>query len=171
MDTQNVSAQLYFKQLPEDKSAASYNCQNTYPNLSTCVDNVQTDTNIENAFQSQLNLSEYYKSPEVFNAIKKDFMDQTMEYENEPEKTVNTTIYPTPPSVPVVQTVGPTDFLTRFLNLTRNVYLRQGFGSTGSTIGLLIAFVLFVFFMFILFMYPDAFASFFTFKWLTSPFN
>jgi hypothetical protein len=124
METQNVSAQLYFKQLPEDKSAASYNCQNTYPNLSTCVNNVETDTAIENAFAKQLKLSEYYKSPEVFGVMKRDFMDKTMEHENEPVQPIKSSVYPTPPPVAQKIPVGPTDFLKK--------YIKEGFGSTGS---------------------------------------
>ena len=112
MDTQNVSAQLYFKQLPEDPSSASYNCQNTFPNLSTCVENVATDTQIENAFQKQLNLSEYYKSPEVFDTMKQTFMDRTMEHENVESSGIPQP--PKPPSVPTVIPVGPTDFLYNF---------------------------------------------------------
>ena len=136
MDTQNVSAQLYFKQLPEDKSAASYNCQNTYPNLSTCVDNVQTDTNIENAFQKQLNLSEYYKSPEVFQTMKQDFMDQTMEGEHQPVKMVNSSVFGNPPPVPVNIPVGPTDFLKKFI--------KEGFGSTSFTFGVIALIVIII---------------------------
>ena len=119
METKNVSAQLYFKQLPEDRSAASYNCEDTYPDLSTCVNNVETDTAIENAFQKQLNLSEYYKSPEVFEAIKDEFMDQTMEAENSPEIPLidqSQEDLPPPPSVPEKIPSGPTDFLIRLLN-------------------------------------------------------
>ena len=127
METKNVSAQLYFKQLPEDRSAASYNCEDTFPNLSTCVNNVETDKAIENAFQKQLNLSEYYKSPEVFEAVKEDFMDQTMEAENTPLPTLTEQREekrPPPPSVPEKIPSGPTDFLVRFLN-------KSSFGASG----------------------------------------
>jgi len=128
METKNVSAQLYFKQLPEDKSAASYNCEDTYPNLSTCVNNVETDTSIENAFQKQLNLSEYYKSPEVFEAIKEDFMNQTMEGKNTPQiplvdesaKLIEEEVVSVPEKIPS----GPTDFLVKFLN-------KSSFGASG----------------------------------------
>ena len=127
MDTQNVSAQLYFKQLPADSNAGIYNCQNTYPNLSTCVDNVKSDVQIENAFQQQLDLSEYYKSPEVFETVKKNFMDQTMEA----EINFSTESVPeTPPSIPAVKMSGPTDFLYNFI--------KEGFGSTSSSIGFVI---------------------------------
>ncbi len=124
METQNVSAQLYNKQLPSDPNAGSYNCQPAYPYLSTCVNNTTTDAQIENAFQDQLNLSEYYKSPNVFNTIKRDFMDQTMEYENTP--VANSKPQPEPTSQPVKIPVGPTDFLNRFI--------KESFGSTSTPI-------------------------------------
>ena len=89
MDTQNVSAQLYIKQLTPDPKAGLYGCDSqTYPYLSTCVDNIPTDTAIENAFQKQLSLSDYYKGRSVFETIKRDFMDQTM------EKTTEETRFP-----------------------------------------------------------------------------
>jgi len=140
MDTQNVSAQLYFKQMPADKSAASYNCQDTYPNLSTCVDNVQTDAQIENAFQEQLDLSEIYKSPEIFYKVKQDFMNKTMEAENTP-----TMVKPPPPQeqqiaqVPQNITVGSTDFLRKFI--------KEGFGKTNSYSGLIITIVMIILFL------------------------
>jgi len=142
MDTQNVSAQLYFKQLPADKSAGSYNCENTGPYLSTCVNNVETDTQIENAFQDQLNLSEIYKSPQIFNKVKEQFMNETMEAQNTP---VNGPSFPQnkkppPPSVPINIPVGPEDFLRKFI--------KEGFGSTSSILIIvaLVALVALVFF-------------------------
>ena len=85
METQNVSAQIYFKQLPPDP---------TNPN----------DTNIEGAFQSQLDLSEYYKSPGVFTTMKKTYMDQTMEGSESIEETLPPELIspqiPTPKLVP-----------------------------------------------------------------------
>ena len=127
MDTRNVSAQLYFKQLPEDK--LSFNCENTFPNLSTCVNNVETDKQIENAFQKQLELSEMYKSPKIFNKIKEDFMDQTMEAENTPAEEPKQT--PEPPiNVPTKIPVGPTDFLFGFI--------KERFGSDGNIMGMVI---------------------------------
>jgi hypothetical protein len=124
METQNVSAQLYYRQLPYDTAASSYNCQNTYPNLSTCVNNTSTDAQIENAYQKQLNLTEYYKSPEVFQTMKEEFTDQTMEAENKPVSDLP--VPPTPPSVPVNVPVGPRDFLQRFI--------KEGFGGAGITL-------------------------------------
>jgi hypothetical protein len=119
MDTQNVSAQLYFKQLPLDNAAASYNCTNVPSGLSTCVDPVSSDRQIETAFQQQLDLSEYYKSPQVFDAVKRQYMDQTMENKNTPVPFVRKK--KTPPRIPLKLPVGPTDFL-------RN-YVKEGFGS------------------------------------------
>jgi hypothetical protein len=134
METQNVSAQLYFKQLPEDRDAASYNCQDTYPNLSTCVDNISTDAQIETAFQKQLNLSEYYKSPEVFDTMKREFTDQTMDGQNQPVSTEQP--QPKPPAVPTVIPVGPTDFLNKFI--------KESFGSTTKNVIVLSLVVLFI---------------------------
>ena len=93
MDTQNVSAQLYNQQLNTDPKDGKYGCDDTYPYLSTCVNNKESDNNIENAFQKQLDLSEYYKSPNVFNSMKERYMDKTMETETNAEP-------PTPPPTP-----------------------------------------------------------------------
>jgi hypothetical protein len=141
MDTQNVSAQLYFKQLPVDNSAASYNCQDTFPNLSTCVNNVETDAQIENAYQEQLNLSEIYKSPVIFNEVKKKYMDETMEAENKPVSSEKA--QPLPPSVAVKIPVGPEDFLRRFV--------KESFGSTSNTIIIVVVVVVLVVLLFMLF--------------------
>jgi len=123
MDTQNVSAQLYLKQLPADRLSGSFNCRNdTYPNLSTCADNVKTDAQIENAFQDQLDLSLIYKSPEIFNKVKTQFMDKTMEAENTPVNTIKT--QPIPPSIPLNKKVSSTDFLRE--------YTKEGFGYTSN---------------------------------------
>ena len=63
MEPQNVSAQLYHNQLP---NVLASNDQ-------------ESDQVIENAFQSQLNLSEYYKSPAVFESMKQEYTSKTME--------------------------------------------------------------------------------------------
>ncbi len=128
MDTQNVSAQLYFKQLPDDRASGSYNCNDVYPNLSTCVNDVDTDAQIEKAFQEQLDLSERYKSSEIFNSMKKEFMDKTMETENTPVSSLKQP--PQPPPVPVKIRVGPTDFLKKFI--------KEGFGGTTYNIFIVI---------------------------------
>ena len=111
MDTQNVSAQLYFKQLPASASETSVNF------------NVETDAQIETAFQEQLNLSEIYKSPEIFNQIKEKFMNETNLDESTSIKFEQSQV-PSPPQVPVKIPVGPEDFLRRFI--------KEGFGKTSG---------------------------------------
>jgi hypothetical protein len=134
METQNVSAQLYFKQLPEDPSSGKFGCSETGNVLSTCVNDLQTDTQIENAFQSQLNLSEYYKSPFVFNTMKKDYMDQTMEGSNTPvPQEVNGNIPPPPIPTPMMVPSGPRDFLNK----------KSTFGNSSNN-DMLILFILFI---------------------------
>ena len=123
MNTQNVSAQLYVKQLTPDPQAGLYGCDSqTYPYLSTCVDNVTTDSNIENAFQKQLDLSEYYKSPEVFNVMKEKYTDRTMEGENTAKPSLPEPSLPEPKVAPTLIPVGPTDFLKKML--------KSSFGAT-----------------------------------------
>ena len=128
MDTRNVSAQLYFKQLPEDTSSLNVG----YPNFISKY-SVDTDAQIENAFQKQLNLSEYYKSPEVFNTIKQNFMDQTMEGSDTPKEEIKE--IPTPPPVATKIPVGPTDFLYKFI--------KESFGSGSDIMGTIFIFLFF----------------------------
>jgi hypothetical protein len=76
MENQNVSAQLYYEQLPDQGS-------------------------IEDAFQSQLDMSVHYKKPSVYNQFKKSYSDQTMplmpdqesgpDYESGPESVTQET--------------------------------------------------------------------------------
>ena len=112
-DVKNVSAQLYDKQLPPDTNAAYYGCKNDFntPDLTTCVDYSKTDKQIENAFQKQLNLSEYYKNPRVFETIKEDFTDQTMEGLNYSDKTRFIHREKHGKSVKPIIPVGPRDFM------------------------------------------------------------
>jgi len=79
--SQNISAQLFVKELPTALQANFNGCKQNFdsPFLTTCVNNVDSDTAVENAFQSQLSLSEYYKSPYVFDTIKRDYMSKTMD--------------------------------------------------------------------------------------------
>ena len=120
-ETQNVSAQLFTKQLPPSERASYYGCKNdfTSPNLTTCVNYEDSDTSIENAFQKQLDLSLVYKSPIVFDTIKKNFMDQTMENENSPDETIpemtsEKELSEAKETVPV----GPRDFLEGLIKET-----------------------------------------------------
>ena len=102
MDTQNVSAQLYFKQLENIDG------------------NAQSDASIENTFQKQLDLSEYYKSKNVFESMKKDYMDKTMEGSDTPElevpiaRATPPVLTPTPNKIPV----GPRDFINKGIKST-----------------------------------------------------
>lgn len=124
MESQNVSAQLYFKQLANIEG------------------NADSDASIENTFQKQLDLSEYYKSKYVFETMKRDFMDKTMEGSEAPypEKVAQQTtpqLIPTPNNIPV----GPRDFLNK----------KSTFGAMGSNnkmilIVVIVAILLFFFF-------------------------
>ena len=81
METQNISVQLFNKELPISQTAAYFGCKNDFTTdyLTTCVDYLDSDAQIENAFQKQLDLSDYYKSQQIFNSMKRQFADQTME--------------------------------------------------------------------------------------------
>ena len=75
METQNISAQLFVKQLPQAQ-LASFNGSKTDYNtnyLNTSVNYPDSDKNIEEAFQKQLDLSDYYKSAQVFDKMKQVF--------------------------------------------------------------------------------------------------
>ena len=112
--SQNISAQLFVKVLPPSSRADYTGCKQDFssPFLTTCVDNVDSDIAVENAFQKQLNLSEYYKSPVVFNTVKNDYMKQTMEGQFETEE-VDLNPPPVIPSgsAPINIPVGPRDFI------------------------------------------------------------
>jgi hypothetical protein len=58
--TQNISAQLFVKELPNAQRADYTGCQQDFnsPYLTTCVNNVSSDVAVENAFQKQI-LSKY----------------------------------------------------------------------------------------------------------------
>ena len=86
MEITNISAQLYNKQLKPDELASYYGCKDDIltTHLTTCVNDVESDAQIENAFQKQLDLSDYYKGRSVYDEIKKDFMDKVMENDNHP---------------------------------------------------------------------------------------
>ena len=115
--TQNISAQLFVKELPAAQRADFNGCQQDFrsPNFTTCVEPVSSDSAVEQAFQKQLSLSEYYKSPEVFNTIKTNYMAKTMEGHFETEEVqVGPTPMTMPPEVsstPVSVPVGPRDFI------------------------------------------------------------
>jgi len=86
--SQNISAQLFVKELPAANRADFTGCKQDFssPLFTTCNNTIDSDNAVENAFQQQLNLSEYYKSPYVFDTLKNDYMSKTMEshFETEP---------------------------------------------------------------------------------------
>jgi hypothetical protein len=108
--TQNVSAQLFTKQLHPDELASYYGCYNVpvIPYLTTCVDPIVSDAQIENAFQKQMNLADYYKGKSVFETMKRDFMDQVMG--KPPEDDIGPPQEEPSKAEPVIP-VGPRDFL------------------------------------------------------------
>jgi hypothetical protein len=75
METQNISAQLFVKQLPQAQLASFDGAKTDYNTnyLNTSVNYPESDRNIEDAFQKQLDLSEYYKSVQVFDKMKQVF--------------------------------------------------------------------------------------------------
>jgi len=120
MEITNISAQLYNKQLKPDELASYYGCKDDIMTdyLTTCVDDVKSDAQLERTFQKQLDLSDYYKGISVFDQIKKDFMDRDMENDNHPPgrtgppEQVNRIRQPITHSkaVPHIE-VGPRDYL------------------------------------------------------------
>jgi len=75
METQNISAQLFVKQLPQAQLASFDGAKTDYNTnyLNTSVNYPERDRNIEDAFLKQLNLSDYYKSVQVFDKMKQIF--------------------------------------------------------------------------------------------------
>jgi hypothetical protein len=151
MEVTNISAQLFNKQLKPDELASYYGCYNSenelVPNqyLTTCVNYVKSDEQLENTFQKQLDLSDYYKGRSVFEEIKKDFIDKTMGNENIlkeellPLKEPKITSYATQ-NIPV----GPRDNLF-------NSIKKEFFGKGSSGIGMnLILFAVLVFIILII---------------------
>jgi hypothetical protein len=75
MQTENVSAQLFNSQLPLAQEASFTGCKKDFNTnyMTTCVDSNDSDKNIEDAFQKQMNVSDYYKSVQVFDKMKQTF--------------------------------------------------------------------------------------------------
>jgi len=118
METQNVSAQLFVQQLKPSEKASNYGCTDTGVNLSTCVDPIESDKLIESAFQQQLDLSEHYKSPNVFNAMKDTYTSQTMDKQPEMEQK---------PIFPDIKVNAEQNVTDPFLNLKQS---KESFGKT-----------------------------------------
>jgi len=127
METQNVSAQVYKKQLP-DQFDGQFGCMYTDPFLSTCVQDVSSDKSIEDAFQKQLDLSLYYKNKKVFDSMKQEYMSQTMEGKNEqPEPEIKR--MPVMSKLPANPTVGPRDFLQNMIGSSKSSFGSTNYGS------------------------------------------
>ena len=132
MEVNNISAQLFNQQLKPDVRASYYGCKDDMltNHLTTCVDDLNSDAQLENTFQKQLDLSDFYKGQSVFDEIKKDFMDRTMDHENNPTETIPSIREPvvTSSAKPVIE-VGPRDFLFS------SIFSKEFFGkkSTGKT--------------------------------------
>lgn len=112
MDNNNISYQLFVKQLPNSSKASSFNC-NTYESIKSieCTDNEISDSDIELAFQNQLDLSEFYKTPLLIDSLRQEFRDSIMDLDLSTMKDF-TTLGPSGPSGPSSQAsqsgfVGP----------------------------------------------------------------
>ena len=149
METENISVQLFNKELPISEKATYFGCKNDFTTdyLTTCVDYPDSDAKIENAFQKQLDLSDYYKSYQIFNTMKKQFADQTMEGMNNtseerfPLEELPETNVVDKPLLPV----GPRDNL--FSSIMKS---KEMFGSKSMLSGSLL-FVLILLFLLIVF--------------------
>jgi len=136
MEVNNISAQLFNKQLKPSELASTFGCKDDIladPNLTTCVNNLDSDAALENTFQKQLDLSDYYKGRSVFEEIKKDFMDRTMENENpHTQKEFLVRQPPLPPGDKAVpnEEVGPRDFLKQSVN-KGGLFSKESFGKGG----------------------------------------
>jgi len=87
MEVSNVSRQLYEEQLPNSSQPNGFSTINV--NTKQTVDNsYMSENNIEDAFQKQLDLSEYYKGYTPYQVIKKEYSDHTNDY---PELDINNT--------------------------------------------------------------------------------
>ena len=115
--TQNISAQLFVKELPGALRADFNGCKQDFNSVhyTTCDNYIESDNAVENAFQNQLNLSEYYKSPYVFDTMKRSYMEKTMDSHFETE---DVNLKPSPKTMPPELSsaqqntpVGPTDFM------------------------------------------------------------
>ena len=145
--TQNISAQLFVKELPPTSLGDYTGCKRDFrsPYLTTCVNNVESDVAVENAFQSQLNLSEYYKSPYVFDTMKRDYMSKTMDaaYETQ-EVDLN------PPPLTGKTGSQPIDVIDIVKTGNGKATIKESFGSMNSNttiFGVLIAAILIYLFL------------------------
>ena len=138
METQNVSAQLFVQQLKPSERASSYGCTDTGSNLSTCIDPIESGKSIENAFQQQLDLSEHYKSPTVFDEMKKAYTDQTMDKEQ---------VLDEKPVFPDVKVIAEQSNIP--LNLKESFGSKESFG--GNDVMLVLIFIAVIVLLFLMF--------------------
>jgi hypothetical protein len=146
METQNISAQLFNQQLPLAQEAIFTGCKNDMDTnfLTTCVDYAQSDKNIENAFQEQLNLSEYYKSKQVFGKMKEIFNTNERNFDTDDnvklaEKTPN---QPEPVNIKPILPVGPRDTLLKSLPMTKETFGKKNNNGCSWPVILLIIFAI-----------------------------
>ena len=79
----NVSYQLFNKQVGERNLNFNSSIGDNYMSVTPPPNDSATDNGvILSAFQQQFALNEYYKGPSVFDAIKKNYMDKSMENNN-----------------------------------------------------------------------------------------
>lgn len=120
MEVQNVSAQLFNKQLPLGQLASFTGCRKDFDtsNMTTCVDPVESDKQIENAFQSQLDISDLYKSKVIFEKMKSIFNTNEGIFDTSSDMKVpaDKDLTNTPNSIPRLP-VGPRDTIERFTAL------------------------------------------------------
>ena len=97
-NVQNVSQQLFTKQLNVPDQASNYGCYNdlTLKFLSTCVDPLQSQVEIETAYQEQIKLAEYYKTQKIYSSGSK---QQQQRIINTPAPFIN--------DVPILNTQPP----------------------------------------------------------------
>ena len=128
MEITNVSAQLFNKQLKPSELASYYGCKDDINTnyLTTCVDSTRSDAALENTFQKQLDLSDYYKGKTVFENVKKDFMDKAMGQQISDEQMFPTEEPPKRPAAKKIVPDGPRDFLEK------TVKAKEFFGKSNS---------------------------------------
>jgi len=143
--SQNIGAQLFAKELPGAFRADFTGCKQDFSSdaFTTCVNYPESDADIENAFQKQLNLSEYYKSPQVFETLKQNYMMKTMDshFETEPVN-LNPTVDEVSEAKPDLSSMVQQDIKDSGL------FTKSSFGAMGSSNIIILAIVLAILFYF-----------------------
>jgi hypothetical protein len=117
--TQNISAQLFVKELPAAQRADFNGCKQDFNamHFTTCDNYTESDNAVENAFQQQLSLSEYYKSPYVFETLKQNYMAKTMDSHFE---TAEVNLAPSPKTMPPEVSTGTPNVTVGSRDLIQN---------------------------------------------------